>query len=295
MDINIHSSSCFATIRTHGAELVSLRGITGEEYMWQGDPAYWKGISPTLFPNVGALPGGTTQIQGKEYPLRRHGFARDKEFRVLYQADDRVTFGLASDAETNREYPYSFLFRMTYVITDCALEIIYDVMNTSEQDMYYKIGGHPAFNCPLTDQDQFEHCRLVFEQEENASCPSLNPDTGFLSSSERFPVLENTDTLQLDYSYFDRNDTLVFDSLKSRSVKLESMLTGRGVQVDFDSFDTLAVWSPPQKKAPFLCIEPWCGCAVQYAENTGHFEQERGIQKLAPDSKQSYTMKITLL
>ena len=27
---------------------------TGIEYMWQGDPAFWKGRNPTLFPMVGS-------------------------------------------------------------------------------------------------------------------------------------------------------------------------------------------------------------------------------------------------
>ena len=35
-----------------GAELKSVC-LDGFEYLWQGDPTYWKGQSPILFPIIG--------------------------------------------------------------------------------------------------------------------------------------------------------------------------------------------------------------------------------------------------
>ena len=41
-------------IAEHGAELQSImRG--GREYLWHGDPSYWKRRSPVLFPIVGSV------------------------------------------------------------------------------------------------------------------------------------------------------------------------------------------------------------------------------------------------
>ena len=43
-----------ARIASFGAELQSLKDAgSGREYMWSGDPAYWKRVSPVLFPWVG--------------------------------------------------------------------------------------------------------------------------------------------------------------------------------------------------------------------------------------------------
>lgn len=40
------------TFSTHGAEYISVkRGAC--EYIWQGDPAYWSGKAPMMFPICG--------------------------------------------------------------------------------------------------------------------------------------------------------------------------------------------------------------------------------------------------
>lgn len=41
-------------IASLGAEMKSLKdNRTGLEYLWEGDPAFWKRASPVLFPLVG--------------------------------------------------------------------------------------------------------------------------------------------------------------------------------------------------------------------------------------------------
>ena len=294
MELTILSTSCSATIDTRGAELKSFRDVTGDEYMWQADPAFWGKTSPVLFPNVGVLPGGQANIGGKSYPLRRHGFARDMEFRVMYQEKDRVTLCLSSNKETLREYPVPLMFRMTYVIRDCFVEIKYDVMNTGDETMFYKIGAHPAFNCPLTEEDRFENYEIIFPQEETAACPVMDTETQQFYSNRRRTVLNGERKFRLSYDLFPQ-DALVFDSLKSRSVTLASVLTGRGVQVDFEGFDTLGIWTPPEKRAPFLCLEPWAGCAVRYEDEDGTFEGMHNIQSVEPAEMKSYLMRISLL
>ena len=69
-----------------GAELKSLKKKdTDTEYMWEGDPAYWKRTSPVLFPLVGSLREGSFLLDGKRYPMGQHGFARDMEFQLKSQ------------------------------------------------------------------------------------------------------------------------------------------------------------------------------------------------------------------
>ena len=47
-----------AAVDSHGGELVSLRDAAGTEYIWNGDPAFWPGRNPLLFPIVGNLKDG---------------------------------------------------------------------------------------------------------------------------------------------------------------------------------------------------------------------------------------------
>ena len=67
------------SVSNHGAELQSLQK-DGKEYLWHGDATYWGRRSPILFPMVGKVYGGVFHVEGKEYPMGQHGFARDSEF-----------------------------------------------------------------------------------------------------------------------------------------------------------------------------------------------------------------------
>src|SRR3712207_8333971 len=64
-------------IAEHGAELQSIKDADGQEYLWDGDAQYWGRKSPILFPIVCGLWKNTFRINGKEYHMERHGFARD--------------------------------------------------------------------------------------------------------------------------------------------------------------------------------------------------------------------------
>ena len=66
----------------HGAELQSIRK-NDVEYLWQGDPAYWGRRSPVLFPIVGSVWEKKYRVDGKEYELGQHGFARDMDFELV--------------------------------------------------------------------------------------------------------------------------------------------------------------------------------------------------------------------
>src|SRR5689334_21783182 len=69
-----------AAINPLGAELWSLQDDSGAEWMTDADPAFWTGHAPILFPIVGALNGGRYRLDGREYALGKHGFARTMRF-----------------------------------------------------------------------------------------------------------------------------------------------------------------------------------------------------------------------
>ena len=43
------------TISDVGAELMSITGKTGSEYLWYGEPEWWEYRAPVRFPIVGGL------------------------------------------------------------------------------------------------------------------------------------------------------------------------------------------------------------------------------------------------
>ena len=108
------------------------------------------------------------------------------------------------------------------------------------------------------------------------------------------PYLEDTDTLPLDYRWFDALDTLIFEGLRSRSVALRSRKSGRGVRVSFDGFPMLAFWTMPGKKAPYLCIEPWHGCAAGTAEGP-EFTDKAHCIVLAPGESRTLAYRADTL
>ncbi|MDE5865704.1 MAG: aldose 1-epimerase family protein, partial [Lachnospiraceae bacterium] len=93
-----------------GAEMKSLKKTTtGVEYMWEGNPAFWKRTSPVLFPIVGGLRNGEYIHNKKSYPMGQHGFARDMEFILKSQTNREIWFSLKSNEETLKIFPYEFL------------------------------------------------------------------------------------------------------------------------------------------------------------------------------------------
>ena len=75
-----------AVINSKGAELKSLI-LDGNELMWAGNPVFWGKTSPVLFPSVGGLKGGKTIIDGIEYHMTKHAFARDNDFEISHVHD----------------------------------------------------------------------------------------------------------------------------------------------------------------------------------------------------------------
>ena len=140
------------TIDSHGAELKSLkRNHDNQEYMWKGDPAFWGRTSPVLFPFVGGVNQKKYRVDGKEYAMNQHGFARDMEFSLISQAKEEIWFELHSNEETLQKYPYAFVLKLGYKLKENSVEVCWQVENPSDKTMFFAIGGHPAFNCPVKE------------------------------------------------------------------------------------------------------------------------------------------------
>ena len=114
MEYTIRNQEMTVVVKSLGAELQSIRGKDGTEYLWQGDPAFWGDRAPNIFPYVARLTEGTYTLSGQEYAMRIHGFVKYMELEAKEQREDAVTFELRSCEDTRKQYPFDFAYRITY-------------------------------------------------------------------------------------------------------------------------------------------------------------------------------------
>lgn len=290
MIIKLQSNLATAKINSLGAELISFQDALGEEYMWQKDAAYWAKCSPVLFPIIGNLREGLIKIKGKDYAIPKHGFCKDKEFTLLSQSAAKAVFNCTYDADTLKLYPYKFSLTLTYSLVGGQLELDYSVLNLDEQPIDYCIGAHPGVNLPI-GEGRFEDFCLEFNQNEDCGCPVYDIEALQVDVNNRVDYTKGSNRLPLKYRDFDQ-DAIIFDRIHSNSVQLKNNQTGRGIQVDFTGFDSIAFWTPTKKDAPFLCIEPWNGMAVRSDEDDD-FAHKFGVKHLDRNNQHDY--KITIM
>ncbi|HYO22879.1 MAG TPA: aldose 1-epimerase family protein [Flavisolibacter sp.] len=265
------------TISDKGAELKSILHLAHSlEYMWSGDPAYWAKTSPVLFPIVGTLKENTYVYKDRAYTLSRHGFARDKTFTVTSQQDHSITFSLASDSTTLEAYPFAFVFYLVYTLKEDTLSVSYQVENTGNSEMFFSVGGHPAFKVPLVDGTSYTDYKVTFEKEETINRWPISKDG--LIELNPIPFMHQSNELLLTKDLFQK-DAIVLKSLHSKSVQLSSNKTPHGLRFSFSDFPYLGLWAAP--RADFLCIEPWCGIADS-VNSDQRLENKEGIIALPP-------------
>lgn len=258
-----------------GAELKSLKDVaTGREYMWNADPKYWKRTSPILFPLVGGLKGGVYRLGDREYPMGQHGFARDMEMKLKSQVAHEIWFTLESDEETLQKYPYPFLLELGYELRDKTVIVKWNVKNTGKERMYFSIGGHPAFLCPVEEGTKQTDYSIRLDAKEHVTVSTLRD--GLLSGEKVDYKLDNG-MIPVAEHLFD-GDALVIENDQAHSAALVKPDGEVYLTVTFDA-PLFGIWSPPKKQAPFICIEPWYG-RCDRADYAGDWENREWGQCL---------------
>lgn len=287
MTFELKKGNLRAEARTLGGELVSLKDEKGQEYIWEGNPAFWSGQNPVLFPIVGSLKDGKVDIGGKICEMDRHGFARGMEFSAADRGEDFVTLELRENEETLKRYPFPFSLRVTHRLLEDGFSTTFAVTNTGCVPMPFCVGGHTAVRIP--EGDRFEDYDLVFDMPEQADSHLLNAQ-GIIRHDGRKPMLDGS-RIALNYHDFAEMDTIIFSLLRSGNVSLFHRETGRGVRLDFHEFPMVAFWTKPG--APFLCLEPWQGCAA-WDNESGRFEDKPFCTVLQPgcEKKLTYSLHI---
>ena len=262
--------------KAEGAELTSIK-LNGREYLWNGDEKYWNRHAPILFPIVGKLKDGKTRIEDKEYSMGRHGFARDMNFLVVEQTDSKIKYLLATSDETLKVYPYLFELYVSYEVVQNRLNVTYEVKNTDNKDIYFSIGAHPAFCCPLDEFSKFEDYYIEFEKNETQNFISQD-ENGYITKENEL-IMDNTNIIELNKEVFGKIDTYIFHNLNSKMVSLKSKKSEKSITMYFEGFPYFGIWTKPNG-APFICLEPWYGITDLKGFN-GDFADKLGIQKLS--------------
>lgn len=244
-------------IDSHGAEVKSvLHKSNYREYLWYGNPEFWGRTSPVLFPFVGSLKNKSFIWKGQTYPMGQHGFARDLEFRVVEQSRNSISFLLKSDAATLAKYPFPFELTIGYELKGDSLTVLWSVKNPSDGTMYFSIGAHPAFLCPVHGEDSKEGYRLSFAGVDEIHHHGNTTDTGLAIREDLVIPLENHE-VRITKDFFDRC-TYMIEGNQTGCVALSDPEGKKIVEMEFDT-PLFAIWSPEGKNAPFVCIEPWYG------------------------------------
>lgn len=290
MNYTISNQNLFVTISNHGAEIKEIK-YQNIDYLHDSNPEFWSRSAPLLFPNIGTIKDGKTNINGKEYPMVKHGFVRDRDFTVESKETSSITFVYTSSSEDLNIYPFNFKLTLTYQIHGNTLKSFIVVENLSNEDMPFNLGLHPAFKVPLFKDEKFEDYKFIFKKSGNYKCPSVNLSNGTINFEKIAREFINLEVLPLNYDDY-QNDALVFDNLAAHQIKLVNKDESHGVWFEFNDFPMLGIWTPNHVKANFICIEPWIGCADP-SNHTGNYCDKKYLITLKPNTSKliSYQIK----
>ena len=251
---NIHNDSISAAISPINAELQSIRGKDGTEYLWQGDPAYWDRRAINLFPYIARLTNETYIYEGKTYRLPIHGFLPDTVMKAEPGGDSGICFTLADNEETRAVYPFDFNLRINYQLMDNTVHIRYEVRNTGNNMMHFGIGGHPGFRVPLESGLEFADYVLEFDPPCSPSRICFS-EACFVTGETEPYSLRNGNRIPLAHGLFD-HDAIVLTDV-SKTVTIKSPKGTKSVSVFYPDMPFVGFWHAVKKEAPYVCVEPW--------------------------------------
>lgn len=264
-------------VSTIGAELQSLYSKETEiEYLWQPGSETWPHHSMLLFPNPGRIAGNRTIIDGKVYPATMHGFANDMEFEVVEVDEKHILLQISATEETRKSFPYEFRFQVEFTLNRDVVVQNFRVINDDNKSIYFSLGAHPGFYCPIVLDECGDDYSLEFNKPQNINLLELEEGTRLLTG-KRIPYLQEECEIRLHDHYFDDGPKL-FDGLKADYITMKSKKTGHFVELGIKDFPYMCLWGAGSRMS-ILCIEPWCGTS-DLADTDHVWETKLGIEKV---------------
>ena len=254
MNYQIRNQKLQVEISDYGAELQSILGNDGTEYLWQGNPGVWDEKAPNIFPYVARLTDGKYTAEGAIYEMKIHGIVKYCTLQAEEKTENRISFCLRSNEDTKKQYPYDFTYRITYTLEDSVLKIDMSVSNHGQKRMYFALGGHPGFRVPLEERLCFEDYYLEFGRPAKPWRVGLTETCFLTGKDEAYPLVEDR-VIPLRHELF-HDDAIVLKHC-DRQVTLASFKGSKRITATYRDFPYLGIWHMPKMEAPYVCIEPW--------------------------------------
>ena len=279
MQYTIHNDTLSCTVNSLGAELISV--VKGDkERVWQNQTGDWAGHGPVLFPVCGHC---GVKVDGVEYPISAHGFAKKTEFALVKQTDTEVVLAIQASEETKKVYPFNFRFEVRYAINKNVLSVAYKVINPANTPLYFACGGHESFAL----DSGVENYEIGFEKQENLVHYFHDGDGYMTGEMKNYGTLQ---TFQLPEDFLQEGRTLIFKGIASRKVWLCERGGKKLAEITFDGFENLLVWHAGN--APFVCIEPWTNLPDPTKSGNVEFSMKGGVIEVEGNAEKTLVRTI---
>lgn len=290
MLIAIENKNLRGTVDTFGGELISLTDGY-YDYLWSGDEKFWIGRSPHLFPIIGTLKNNELITENHTFIIGKHGFLRNSEFKIYEKHKDSIVLYLKSKEETLKMYPFRFTFYVTHRLTDNGVITTYKIVNEDEKNIYFNVGGHVGVRCPLGLGEEFCDYEIIFSEV-------LTKEVYFPENDEPIqwesavPFFHNSKSLALSHDYFIKGP-MIMNNIEAKSLILKSKKSNNGIKFTYEDYPVLALWTFGEKKAPYICLEPWHGLPAM--EGDGDFCEKPYSIALTPGENKMLSYEIEIM
>jgi galactose mutarotase-like enzyme len=258
-------------------------------YFWR-PPALESLGAAICFPLLGSLPDDRYTLDGKEYAMQTHGFASGYDYAVAEKTGDSIVYEITDDSATYAGYPYRFRLRVAYSVAGATLRTEYRVLNCGEQDMYFSVGGHPRYACPIGDTGEFGDYFVEFEEPQGVD--SVVKHNAPLSEIAACWAPDGKG-FRLDARAF-REGCFCLYPAPAGSVTLKNRTGSRSLRMETSGLTHLQFWTPLD--APLFCMEPWFGSitSVPPRAHESDWKGRPGTLTAAPGEEKTYGYNVTV-
>lgn len=195
-----------------------------------------RGGIPILFPICGPLKNDTYSVNGQQYPMKQHGFARNCAWDVADVSAEEdsasIKLELRNNEDTYAQFPFKFKLIYEYKLSGSALSVNAAYINQDEQPMPFYAGYHPYFQVEDKNQLEIEIPSQTYTETKSGS------------------IVNNR------FNYEQDEINAFYHDLTGNNFHITDPLQKRKINVRFDPiYKHIVVWTLKGKN--FICVEPW--------------------------------------